>query len=154
MRTLFAIPLLVATLALSGGCATFAHGPRENVHVVTNPPGAAIFVNGQPEEATTPTTLSVPRRRALTLRLEREGYAPQEVRLKRRPSRWLWLTLGICANPLAIQGLDRPSQWPLVVLSCFSTLTAIDLLSGGAFAVQKNVNVDLTPNPGVNAPGP
>ena len=136
---------MVIASSLCTGCATFAHGPREDVHVVTNPPGATIFVNGRPAEMTTPTTISVPRRRALTLRLARAGYTPEEVALRRRPSKWLWLTLGICANPMARQGLESPARWPLVVIACFSTLASVDLISGAAFAVQKNVSVDLQP---------
>ncbi len=113
--------------------------------MVSNPPGAAIFVNGTPEEATTPATLSLPRRRALTLRIERDGYVAQEVKLKRRASKWLWLNLGVCSNPMAGQGLDSASQWPLLILSCFSSLTGIDMISGAAFSVQRSVNVDLVP---------
>ena len=50
-----------------------------------------------------------------------------------------------CSNPLAMQGLDSAWQWPLVILGCFTTLTTIDLVSGAAFAVSKDVKVDMVP---------
>lgn len=144
MRTLPIAAVLAASF-LCSGCATFAHGPVENVAVTSTPPGAAIYVDGARTPETTPATVSVRRRRSTTIRIERTGYESQEIRLTRRGSRWLWLDLGICLNPLAIQGLDSPSQWPLVVLGCFGSLAGIDLLSGAAFAVQKHVSVDLKP---------
>lgn len=145
MRTLILLPLLLCTAAISTGCATFAHGPRENVHVVSQPPGAAIFVNGEPVDATTPATISVQRRRPVTVRLERHGYAPEEVRVRRRPSKWLWLTFGLCANPASLQGTDSVAQWAMIVGICTATMASVDVLSGAMFAVEKNVNVELRP---------
>jgi hypothetical protein len=145
MRLPLTVTVVIVASWLSTGCATFAHGSRERVSITTNPPGATIFINGEPTEQITPATIALPRRRGHTLTLEHDGYVTQEVNLKRRPSNWLWLNLGLCANPAAIQGLDSPSQFPLVLLTCFATFTGIDLLSGAFFAVQKKVTVDLLP---------
>ncbi|MEQ1870631.1 MAG: PEGA domain-containing protein [Vicinamibacterales bacterium] len=142
----FTVLTACAALLVSNiGCATVAHGRRENVTLTSSPPGATIFVNDTSSGARTPSTLSLPRRRAITLRFERDGYAPREMKLQRHGSKWLWLDLAVCSNPLAGQGLDSLSLWPLLILGCFAELSTIDLLSGAAFALPKRVQVELVP---------
>jgi hypothetical protein len=93
--------LLAGSLALSTGCATIAHGPNQQIDVVTSPPGAVASCEGK--SVVTPGKLAVRRKlKVAEIRIEKEGYAPQTVTLHRRQGKAKWLNLlGI---PVGIYG--------------------------------------------------
>ena len=62
--------------------AVSACGHYQTIGVESDPPGAQVYLDGQPV-AKTPTTLAVGRDRAHTIYLKREGYKPELVVLDR-----------------------------------------------------------------------
>ena len=68
--------ILAATLVLS------ACGHYQNVGIESDPPGAQIYLDGNPV-AKTPTKLQVGRDRAHTIYLKRDGYKPELVVMDR-----------------------------------------------------------------------
>jgi hypothetical protein len=141
------VPLLA--LAVSAGCATIAHGSRQTVTVTSDPPGAAVTVlSKQTVKSTpgvTPITLELTRRDPdITLRFERDGCQPVDVRLKRSASAWLALNL-VVANPFAMQGYDHDAgaQYAKQVAVGVPLMFAADVATGAAFKLPKAVNVRL-----------
>lgn len=137
-------------MLMTTGCATLAHGRHQDMVIQSDPPGALLHVNGTPS-GVTPATVQLRRSRPAVLRLEREGFQPVEVRIRRKPSRWLWEG-AICFNPLAGQGLDSASQWPVFIVGCLAELVGVDLLLGGAFVFSPVPTIALTP--AIDAPEP
>jgi hypothetical protein len=138
---------MICLAAIGGtGCATIAHGSRQTVTVTSDPSGAAVTVlTGQTVKETpgvTPLKLTLPRRDAhLTLRLEKAGCAPAEVRLKRSVSGWTFANL-VAANPFAQQGMQNASVGSYVgQLGLTSALFTIDFLGGGAYKLPRVVDV-------------
>jgi hypothetical protein len=149
MRRLLPAGLLCAAAFGTPGCATIVHGPRQTVTVTSDPTGAAITVlSGQTVKATpgvTPLELRLPRKDgSMTLRLEKPGCAPAEVRLKRGVSGWTFVNL-IAANPFAMQGYDRDAagQYAKQLLIAIPALFAVDVISGGAYKLPKVIDVRL-----------
>jgi PEGA domain len=68
--------IFVAALAVA------ACGHYQNIGVESDPPGAQVYLDGQPV-AKTPTSLAVGRDRAHTIYLKREGYKPELVVIDR-----------------------------------------------------------------------
>ena len=76
---------------VSQGCATmFNRTAQRRVLVTSTPPGAEVFIDGDPV-GTTPTSVVV-RDSAAEIRLESDGQSRQ-VRLSRRMSPWVWADL-------------------------------------------------------------
>jgi len=143
------LSLGVVCLAVSGGigCATIAHGPRQTVTVTSDPSGASVTVlSGGTVKATpgvTPVKVRLSRRDSnLTLRLEKAGCPPTELRLKRSVSGWTYGNL-IAANPFAMQGYDSDpaANYLKQVTIAMPTLFAVDFLSGGAYKLPRAVDV-------------
>ena len=68
--------ILLLCLALAG-CAAY-----QNVSIESDPPGAEIFLDGEPI-GTTPQVLRVPRDRDHSVYLKKEGYRPELVVLEK-----------------------------------------------------------------------
>jgi hypothetical protein len=140
----------IAALCVSAvwtcGCATIIHGPRQSVTVTSDPSGAAVTVlSGTTVKETagvTPVTLRLPRRDAnLTLRLEKPGCEPAEMRLKRSVSGWTFGNL-IAANPFAQQGMDNAGAGSYAgQLGVTTAMITTDFLTGGAYKLPKVVDV-------------
>ena len=136
----------LSALVLSTGCATVAHGVRQEVVVTSEPLGAAVFINDVPVGAT-PKRLSLRRGESnLVVRFEKQGFASQRIALKRSLSGWVYLDL-IALNPMAGQGLDRASDWPKQAAFSLAVLLVTDLASGGAYKFPKVVRAVLEPTP-------
>lgn len=152
MRRLLPVGMLCAAVIGATGCATIVHGPRQTVTVTSDPSGASVTVRtGQTVKETaglTPVKVSLPRRDAnLTLRLEKAGCEPTEVRLKRSVSGWVFGNL-IAANPIAQQGMDSSSGMNYAgQLAVTSGMFATDFLSGGGYKLPKVVDVRFCSSP-------
>jgi PEGA domain len=147
--------VLVGTpVVLSTGCATIAHGQTQVVRVTSNPSGARVFVENV-QLGVTPAQLELNRRDAnIVLRFEKDGFASQQTALKRTLSKWLLGDLAMAFNPLAAQGLDSASQWPLLIAATFAWTAGIDFLSGSAYRLTAAVHAILEPIAGrTNAGG-
>ena len=88
---LLLILLVVIAGSLSEGCATIMNGNTVDVTVVTTPNDAEAKFNGQIYRTSAPVAIPVPRGKDdLTIRIEKEGYEPQDVKLERRFVGWVW----------------------------------------------------------------
>jgi hypothetical protein len=87
------ITVLVALLSASGGCATIMAGGPDLIPVNSNPPGAAVFVDGQ-QVGVTPMTVSLDRSRSQgNIRIEMPGFAPVIVQRHKEINGWFWANL-------------------------------------------------------------
>jgi hypothetical protein len=157
MRDRFEIALVCMLACFVGGCASTIHGAEQMVTIVSNPPGATVFVNDVRADQATPTTIALPRDTKAVVRLESNGYASREVSLGRGVSAWLLMNLGLCGMSGG-QAAESGREAAGVFLGCVGILTGIDLLSGGAYTLQKRVSVELMPDvspaPGASAATP
>jgi hypothetical protein len=141
---------LVLMFLSATGCATVAHGLKQDLAIRSDPPGAEIWINGK-ASGETPAIVPVRRRRGVVLRLEKANFEPLEMRISRKPSAWLWVDAAICFNPFAVQGLDSASQWPAVIGVCLAQLVGLDVLLGGAYKFEGVPTINLTPRPSAPA---
>ena len=131
---------------LLAGCATLAHGRSQVVRVESAPSGATVFVDDEPR-GVTPLNVDLPRDGDVEVRLERDGFAPQVLPLRRSLSRWLWGDVVFSLNPFAAQGLSSAAHWPLLAAANLGWTLLVDLLSGGAYNLPEEVEATLTPLP-------
>lgn len=82
MKKAFAVVLALS--AALGGCATAARGTTEQFSVRSTPPGA-LASSSSGWECTTPCTVKVKRRGDFVVRLRKEGYAEQTVKVRSVP---------------------------------------------------------------------
>jgi hypothetical protein len=147
MRQAFAAPASAALL-VSTGCATLAHGVRQEVVVTSEPLGAAAFVNDVPV-GVTPLRVSLKRsERNVVVRFEKDGFASQRIALKRTVSGWVALN-GIVLNPYARQGMtqEQADAWPTRAPLAFGLMLGADFATGGAYKFPKVVRAVLEPSP-------
>lgn len=143
--------IALSALVLSTGCATVAHGVRQEVVVTSEPLGAAVFINDVPV-GITPVRVSLRRReRNVVVRFEKDGFATGRVTLKRTVSGWVALN-GIVLNPLARQGMSRSQAdaWPTQAAFSLAFMVGADFATGGAYRFPKVVRAVLEPSPGRN----
>ena len=96
--------LLGLFVALFTGCATIVHGPRQDIRVVTDPPGATVYVGDEPVGAT-PAVVTLERNRRHIVRVEHPDYLPDTQLLTRSVSTWA-IVGGLFTGPfLLIDGL-------------------------------------------------
>ena len=141
----------LSALMLLTGCATVAHGVRQEVVVTSEPPGAAAFVNDVPV-GMTPVRVSLRRwERNVVVRFEKDGFATERVPLKRSVSGWVALN-GIVLNPMAMQGMSssQADAWPAQAAVALAFMLGADFVTGGAYKFPKVVRARLEPSPGRN----
>ena len=66
--------LMCISICFLSSCASILSGTRQKVDVNTQPAGARVFVNGIDQQAVTPATIKVPRKKAVTYSFEKQGY--------------------------------------------------------------------------------
>lgn len=89
--SLLSVLLLVSLGSLLGGCASIMNSSTVDVSLTTTPADAVATFNGQTFRTTRPVTLAVPRGQdGLLILVEKDGYEPQEIRLERRFTGWVW----------------------------------------------------------------
>jgi len=84
---LLAVLLIVAMT----GCATLFAG-SSTVPVVTNPPGAFVYINGQPV-GQTPTAISLEPDQPANIQIYLPGFQPVQVWRQKSISGWFWVNL-------------------------------------------------------------
>lgn len=152
MRSVWGAVVSVLAIA-SSGCATIAHGTRQAVVVTSEPADAAITVLSTPPgkapvvrstPGVTPLTLDLTRRDPdITIRFEKQGCHPVEIRLKRSVSGWTAANL-VLANPFSMQGMTDPAKGYATQLAVGLPLAfGLDVLSGGAFKLPTRVHATL-----------
>ena len=84
-RLVFAVAVLCAS-----GCATIMAGGSDQVKVMTNPPGATVFVDGKPR-GQTPAVIDLDRKRDHgELRLELTGFQPVRIVRDKHINDWIF----------------------------------------------------------------
>jgi hypothetical protein len=135
---------LGAVLIASAGCATVAHGRTQTVVVTSDPSGARVFLKST-AVGVTPVQVQLKRRDDhIVLRIEKDGFVPADIPLKRTVSGWVAGNL-VFANPLMIQGLNSASEYPLMAAQGLAFGFGTDLLTGAAYKLPKVVRATLTP---------
>ena len=130
------------------GCATMARGAgaEQEVLVTSTPAGAHVFF-GDRIVGVTPAHVDLKRRDShIVLRLEKDGFAPQQVRVTQSFSGWMALDL-FPLNPYIGQGLSSQDQNPTKVQRAGALALAfgIDFLTGAAYTLPAIVHTVLTP---------
>ena len=143
--------LLLAAALLSTGCATVFHGSRDDLKVVTDPPGATATAAGV--SVVTPGVLEIPRQKAsVVVRVEKEGFAPREVTVGWHRSGAAWTNVvgvaagavGTAASSICVSVWSGPchtdtNYTPLVVGAALTAAgTAVDLSSDRALSLDRD----------------
>jgi hypothetical protein len=143
-------PILAAAL-LTSGCATVFHSSRDDLKVITDPPGATARVGDT--SVVTPGVLKVPRRKEpVVVRVEKEGFAPREVTVGWHRSGAAWTNVvgvaagavGTAASSVCISVWGGPchsdtNYTPLLVGAALTAVgTAIDLSSDRALSLERD----------------
>ncbi len=137
--------LAAVVLVCSSGCATVAHGFRQKIDVDSEPSGAQVFVDGKPA-GETPVSVHVWRHNSPTVRIEKDGFVTEVVRLKRSASGWLAADAAVALDPFTCQGLESASDsCSQALVTNLATLIGIDLITGAAFTFPSHVDVILVP---------
>ncbi|MFO7733735.1 MAG: PEGA domain-containing protein [Candidatus Aminicenantes bacterium] len=110
------MPVLIVLLAsVAGqGCVTMLGKKTQGITFTSRPAGASVLVDGR-AEGLTPLGLKLARRTVHTIRIEKEGYRPVEVRIESRKN-WLAIIVPnlIWFPPLylvtAASGVDPQSE--------------------------------------------
>ena len=106
-----AAALLLAAM-LGQGCMTLVGRKAQHVTVTARPAGARVLVDGE-FEGITPLALRLAKKPPHVIRIEKEGYRPVEIRLK-RGKLWFPILLGnlVWIPPVAIWGFQVDAQTP------------------------------------------
>ena len=110
------------------------HGRTQHAIVTSEPPGARIFAKDEPV-GVTPDFVTV-NRSGTVLRLEKNGYRTQEIRMPRAPSAWL-----AGSTVLAVPFLVAGSNW----LAGAALILGVDLGTGAAWKFPERVGAALEP---------
>jgi hypothetical protein len=141
----FAVAGFCAAGLFGSGCATVVHGRTQAVTVTSEPAGASVFIESQ-LVGVTPARMELSRRDAhIVLRLEKDGFAAQEIALKRSVSAWLVGDVGLGGNPVSCQGLDSAGPCPALLATNVGIFMLIDFITGAAYAHPSVVRVMLKP---------
>ncbi len=153
-----AVALLLASL-FGQGCMTFLGRRSQSVTVTASSAGARVFVDGE-LAGVTPLAIRVAKRAPGVIRIEKDGYRPVEIRLKKRKA-WvpivlpnlLWAGLGFPAlSAVDIQtDRDRFMAGFFVALGLVAPIAAIivDGLSDNSTTLTPgHLDVRLEPDAG------
>ena len=133
--------MLAAVLVVAVGCASMHHGRTQHVIVTSDPPGARIFAGDEPV-GVTPDFVTVNRCGAV-LRLERNGFRTEEIRLPRSPSAWLAGSTMLAA----------PFFWTGSYALALALTVGIDIGTGAAWKFPERVEAVLDPERAPGSPG-
>jgi hypothetical protein len=161
--------VMCAAAVVSIGCASAVHGTRQRVSVVTEPAGAVARFGF--ESITTPGELQLPRKpKTVTVTIEKEGYEPVEVVLRRKVSGAVWLNLLAIPVGAAVSSQlsdddgmfdrgDNAGIGALLLTPIAFAGVAGDFILGGAYRRDRNaIEITLsprhTPSTAVQEPNP
>ena len=82
-KTQIILALLVITVFLFQNCTTLIRGTSQKIPVTSSPSGAKITVDGE-EVGYAPLNLKLKRKKSHTIRIEKQGYNPLEIRIVRK----------------------------------------------------------------------
>lgn len=129
---------MLLACSMSASCAFVVHGRSQVITVLSDPSGARVYVNNQ-LVGSTPMEVGLLRSRTnLVLRIEKDGYEPETVRLKRSVSGWIGGDAAITAYQAKYggQGLNSASELPKAVGSVAALSFGIDFATGAAYKLS------------------
>jgi streptogramin lyase len=85
--TSFQHGLAALGLCVCAGCASIVSGPKQEIAVTSDPPGASVLVRDQ--TITTPGTITLARKQDYTVRVSKEGYYENMAELRSRENPWI-----------------------------------------------------------------
>lgn len=140
----------IVSLVLAIGCASIAHGSRQGIEISSSPPGARVLIKGK-DTGVTPAVVHVKRKDAtVVLRLEKDGYKPVEITLKRGMSRWVAGDIAWSAAQFVNQGYSSTGQAAVGAVATLAIGVGVDALTGAAYKqVPGEVHVTLEELPRV-----
>ena len=96
--------LVSASLLCYTGCATIMNGTKQEIEIVSSPPGAQVWIDTS-DVGVTPLSAKVERGEDHNLRIVLEGYDPVEIGNEHLWSGWIWgnLTTALFVLPVPIQ---------------------------------------------------
>jgi len=113
LRRSTSLALIVTWLVFSlQGCMTIVGKRLQAVDVTANPAGARVFVDGA-YQGETPLSLRLAKKPPHVIRIEKDGYRPVEIRMKKQKL-WLPAIFGnlIWIPPIAMWGFNPDAQSP------------------------------------------
>lgn len=156
-----ALALLLAAL-FGQGCLTFLGRRSQSITVTASSVGASVYVDGE-LSGVTPVALHVAKRAPGVIRIEKDGYRPVEIRLKKRKA-WilivlpnvLWVSVGFPALAAVDIQSDRERLMAnfFVALGLAAPVAAmlIDGLSDtSTMLAPRHIDVRLEPDVGAAA---
>ena len=150
---------VVVVLAIAVSGCSLRNGRVQLVQVRSTPPGAAVFVDGEPA-GVTPEEVEVRRRNAdPVVRVEKVGFATMERELDRGLSGWFAADLCLAGALAALfvfssgsDGSSGPASAASGALGAAIVLVPV-LATGSAFSFGEEVEVVLAPTEGRSANG-
>ena len=136
---------VLGTLVFQTGCATILGGRSQDIEVTSSPPGAKVFINGE-QRTTTPGVISLQRRGSHILRIEREGYEPIEMKMRRSMSGWILADILYGAAVFGVWFAALLGETGVGGIIFWNGLPplGIDLITGAAFKqLPDKVHVEL-----------
>lgn len=131
--------ILLVACACSSACATVINGATQRVAVMSDPPGAQLYINDTPV-GVTPAFIDVSRRDAVELRFEKDGCDPAVLTLKR--SRSWWSAANVLFAGVPINDYSTGAWMGAMVF--YGVLGALeDARSGGAYKRPDSVRAAL-----------
>jgi hypothetical protein len=89
MKKIVACIITVSFIFTVIGCATIISGRNQDLPVISNPSGARVIVNGVQQQS--PCTLVLDRKQPMyQVRVEKDGYEPVEITLRKGVNGWIW----------------------------------------------------------------
>ncbi len=135
LRRSTSLALIVTWLVFSlQGCMTLIGRKAQHVTVTARPAGARVLVDGE-FEGITPLALRLAKKPPHVIRIEKEGYRPVEIRLKRKKL-WFPILLGnlIWMPSVAIWGFNPDAQTDYQVFAkTFFPLLSLAVYAGAVF---------------------
>ena len=101
--------LVMAVALLASGCATIFKGQKEDVVVNTEPPGAEVYLDGQPHCKTPCTIPEVSTRRSHQIKVVKPGYQSLQAYLNRKVG-WVWLIPDLFFGSWLAIGVDAITE--------------------------------------------
>lgn len=122
------LTLLISSTHLVSGCAYLDHGSTQIVSVNSMPEGARVQVKPGKEEVITPAKIILKRKSSYIVRIEKDGYRPENISLESSESSSLWHNVAWILPAGMIAGV------------------VVDLTTGARNSLNpKDINVKLTP---------
>jgi len=84
-KTQIILALFISSIFLLQNCATIIRGTSQRIPITSNPSGAKITVDGE-EMGYAPLNLKLKRKKSHVIRVEKQGYNPLEIRITRKTS--------------------------------------------------------------------